>query len=252
MNLSHRASTVQARIGRSPWAGHEYVRGYSVMNAPFSSGDLLGLRVWSQTDFGPYVSVWHRSPDGEWSIYSDGRSLETTCARYWNPALSHASLTDIDVTWTGPNELRVEMDAPDLVWTMTMTAPLYLEALNAVSSRLPLWTWKPRLLTRGREWLAKHVLGMGDLDFTFTMPSGQQTVIMPEEVFFIDDADAELDGRSLGDQVRLETNPTVGGIPLPTRPTFVIGQAHMRTTDPEEYRHTRAQVQQSGATSSTG
>ncbi|QIO25369.1 hypothetical protein [Haloarcula sp. JP-L23] len=99
--------------------------------------------------------------------------------------------------------------------------------------------------------MAKRLLGMGDPDFSFAMPSGQDTVIMPEEVFFIEDSDAELDGRSLGDPVRLETNPTIGGVPLPTRPTFVLGEAHMETTDPEEYRRTREQAQQAVASSST-
>ena len=251
MNLSNQANDIEARIGSSPWANHEHVRGYSVMVAPFSSGDLLGLRVWSQSDFGPYVSVWHRSPDGDWSIYSDGSSLETTCSRYWNPAIQHASLTDIDVTWVGPNELRVEMEAPKLVWNMKMSAPLFLRGFNAVSSKLPLWSWKPDILRWGREWIARRLLDMGDIRFSFTMPSGQDTVIMPEEVFFIEDSDAELDGRSLGDPVRLEENPTIGDVPLPTRPTFVLGQAHMRTTDPEEYRRTRERAQQSLASSST-
>lgn len=251
MDLSSRVNKIESRIGTSPWADHEYVRGYSVMVLPFSSGDLLGLRVWPQSDFGSYVSVWHRSADGDWSIYSDGRSLETTCSRYWNPAIQHASLTNIDVTWTGPNELRVEMEEPPLVWTMTISAPLFLKGLNAVSSKLPLWSWKLGLSRWGREWMAKRLLDMGDLRLSFTMPSGQDTVIMPEEVFFIEDSDAELDSRSLGDPVRLETNPTIGGVPLPTRPTFVLGQAHMQTTDPVEYRRTREQAQQSAASSST-
>ncbi len=251
MNLSKRVSEIEPRIGSSPWEDHEYVRGYSVMVAPFSSGDLLGLRVWPQSDFGPYVSVWHRTPDGDWSIYSDGLSLETTCSRYWNPAIQQASLTNIDVTWTGPNELRVEMGEPHFVWTMTISAPLFLRALNAVSSKLPLWSWKPGLLRWGREWMAKRLLGMGDIDFSFTMPSGQDTIIMPEEVFFIEESNAELNGRSLGDPVQLETNPTIGGVPLPTRSTFVLGQVHMETTDPEEYRQTREQAQRSVASSST-
>jgi hypothetical protein len=251
MNFSNKVNSIETRIDRSPWADHEFVRGYSVMVVPFSSGDLLGLRIWLQSDFGPYVSVWHRSPDDDWSIYSDDISLNTTCSRYWNPAIQQASLTDIVVTWTGPNELRVEMEEPHLVWTMRISAPVFLKALNAVSSKLPLWTWKPDLLRRGREWMAERLLGMGDLDFSFTMPSGQNTVIVPEEVFFIEDSDAELDGRSLGGPVRLETNPTIGGVPLPTRPTFVLGEAHMKTTDPEEYRRTREQAQQSVAPPST-
>lgn len=251
MNLSERVSKIEPQIGTSPWAEHEYVRGYSVMVLPFSSGDLLALRVWPQSDFGPYVSVWHRSPDGEWSIYSDGSSLEMMCPRYWNSAVQRAELATIDVTWTGPNELRVEMDEPELVWTMTISAPLYIKGLNAMSSLLPLWSWKPALLLRVREWLAKRVLGMGNLRFSFTMPSGHDTVIMPEEVFFIEESEAELNGRSLGGPVRLETNPTIGGVPLPTRPTFVLGQAHMQTVDSEEYRRTREKAHQSLDSAST-
>ncbi|MDQ4076252.1 MAG: hypothetical protein M3220_08395 [Chloroflexota bacterium] len=38
-------------------------------------------------------------------------------------------------------------------------------------------------------------------------------------------------------------NPTIGDVPLPTRPTFVIGQAHARIKDREEYRRTRERVQ---------
>lgn len=243
MNLSNRVSEIKPRVGTSPWSNHEYVRGYSVMVLPFSSGDLLALRVWPQSDFGPYVSVWHRSPDGEWSIYSDGPSLETTCPRYWSPAVQQTELATINITWTGPNELRVEMEEPQLEWTMTISAPVLLKGLNAVSSVLPLWSWKPASLRRVREWIAERFLGMGDLRFSFIMPSSHDTIIMPEEVFFIEESDAELNGRSLGDSVRLKTNPTIGDVPLPTRPTFVLGQAHMQITNPAEYRRTREEAQ---------
>jgi hypothetical protein len=239
MDLAERTGGIEPRIGTSPWADHEYVRGYAVMVLPFSSGDLLGLRVWKQSDFGPFVSVWHRSPDGEWSLFNDGPSLETTCPRYWSSAVQRAELADVDVTWTGPNELRVEMEEPRLVWTMTMSAPLPLRGLNAMSSLLPLRSWKPAPLLRVREWMAKRFLGMGDLRFSFTMPNGHDTVIMPEEVFFIGESEAVLNGCSLGEPVRLETNPTIGDVPLPIRPTFVLGQAHMRITNPEEYRRAR-------------
>jgi len=251
MNLAERVGEIERGFGSSPWADHEYVRGYSVMVLPFSSGDLLGLRVWPQSDFGPYVSVWHRSSEGDWSIYSDGPSLEATCSRYWNSAIQHASLTSIDVSWPGPNELRVEMEEPELLWTMAISAPLFLRGLNAVSSTLPLWSWKLGLLRRGREWMAKRLLGMGELRFSFIMPSGHDAVIMPEEVFFIEESDAELNGHSLGHPVRLETNPTIGGLPLPTRPTFVLGEVQMKTTDPEEYRRTREQARQSAASTPT-
>lgn len=214
------------------------MRGYGVMMLPFSSGDLLGLRVWPQSDFAPYVSVWHRSPEGEWSMFSDGPSLETTCPRYWRPAIQRAELAHIDVTWTGSTELRVEMDEPRLVWTMSMTAPPLLRGLNTISASLLLWSWRVDPLLRLREWMAKRLLGMGDISLSFTTPSGHETVIMPEEISFIDASKAVLGGRSLGEPVRLETPPTIGDVPWPIRPSFGFGQAHMRITDPEEYQRT--------------
>jgi len=247
MNLAGELRGIESRVRASPWAGHEHARGYAVMVLPFSSGHLLGLRVFPETDFAPYESVWHRTPEGDWSIYNDGPSLKTTCPRWWGPALRHAELTRIQSTWSGPNELRVEMEAPRLVWTMSMTAPLPLRVLNAVSAALPLWTWKPAPLLRVREWIAKRLLGMGDLRFSFVTPTRQEAVIMPEQVFFIGSSRATLEGRDLGHPVRLSRNPTIGDVPLPTRPAFVIGQAHARIADPEEYRRTREAVR-SGST----
>lgn len=242
MNLASEAGAIEPRTTTSPWPDHEHVRGYGVLELPFSSGHLPGLRVWPQTDFLPWVSVWHRTPDGDWSIYSDGPSVETTCPRYWKPALQRAALANVDVTWTGPAELRVEMDDPRLFWTMSIRAPPHLRGLNAVSASLPLWTWKPAPLRRVREWIADRLLGMGDVRLAFTSASGHEARIMPEQIFFVDESEAVLDGRSLGDPVRLETNPTIGGVPTPTRPVFVLGQAHMRIADVDEYRRTRERV----------
>ncbi len=239
MDLASKAGAIEPRTTPSPWAGHEHVRGFAALELPFSSGHLLGLRVWPQTDFVPWVSVWHRTPEGEWSMYSDGPVLEATCPRYWKPTLERAALTDVTVTWTGPSDLQVEMAEPRLTWTMSMTAPTLLRGLNAVSAALPLWTWRPAPLLRLREWIAKRFLGMGDVRLSFTSATDHDAVVMPEEVFFVDDSEAVLDDQSLGKPVRLESNPTIGDVPTPARPVFVFGRARIRVADPEEYRQTR-------------
>lgn len=246
IDLATRCQRIEPRACPSPWAGHEHSRGYAVMVLPFSSGHLLGLRVFPETDFGPYTSVWHRPPGGGWSIYNDGPSLETTCPRWWGPCLEQAALTEIEVTWTGPRELRVEMDDPPLVWTMTMSAPPLLRLMNAMSDALPLWTWRPAPLLRLREWMAQRFVGMGQLRFAFVTPAGQEATIMPERIFGIPASQARLDGTDLGRPTRLDSNPTIGGVPLPTRATFVIGQAHGRIVDPEEHRRTREAVGAAG------
>ena len=239
MNLAGEAAAIEPGTATSPWPNHEHVRGYAALELPFSSGHLLGLRVWPETDFTPWTSVWHRTPGGEWSIYNDGPSLETTCPRYWGPALERAELATIDLTWTGPNELHVEMDEPSLDWTMSMVAPPLLRALNATNASLPLWSWRPAPLLWLRELVSKHLLGLGDVRFSFTAASGHEATIVPQEVYYVDDSEAVLGGGDLGEPVRLEENPTIGGVPTPTRPVFVFGQAHMQIRDEAEYRRAR-------------
>ncbi|WP_458209912.1 hypothetical protein [Haladaptatus sp. NG-SE-30] len=114
--------------------------------------------------------------------------------------------------------------------------------MNMIGASLPLWTWKPSLLLEMREWIVRRFLDIGDIRLSFTMPSGHDTVIMPEEEYTIHESEAVLEGHSLGDPVRLEDNPTIGDIPLPTRGSFVFGQAHMRIPDLEEYQRTRERI----------
>ena len=242
MNLARKASALAPRTGTSPWDGHEYGRGYAVLMLPFSSGHQLGLRVFPENDFGPYVSVWHRPPGEAWSIYVDGPSLETACPRYWGPVLDTAALTTIDVSWTGPNELRVEMEAPALSWTLSLDAPAALRWTNAVSAALPLRTWKPGPLLRLREWMARRFLGMGAIRLSFTTASGHETVLVAQENYVVEESEATFNGRPLGEPVRLEENPTVGDVLLPKVPSFVFGQAHAKITDHDEYARTRDRI----------
>lgn len=242
MNLSRKASALAPRTGTSPWADHEYGRGYAVLMLPFSSGHQLGLRVFPENDFAPYVSVWHRPPEGAWSIYVDGPSLSTACPRYWGPALDSAALATIDVTWTGPTDLRVEVDEPDLVWTMSLDASAPLRALNGMNAALPLWTWKPGPLLALREWVARRYLGMGAIRLSFTTASGHEAVLLAQENYVVDESAAVLDGDALGDPVRLAENPTIGEVPLPRTPSFIFGQAQAEIADRAEYERTRASV----------
>ncbi len=49
-------------------------------------GHVLALRVFPENDFAPYRSIWHRTPDGTWSIYVDGPRVDTACPRYFGAA----------------------------------------------------------------------------------------------------------------------------------------------------------------------
>ena len=214
-----------------------------MLSLPFDSGHLLGLRVFPENDFAPYVTVWHRPPGEGWAIYVDGPSLDTACPRYWKPVARTVAYASIEVDWTGPNDLRVAMEEPALEWTLSMEAPMRFRSLNAIDSTLPRWTWRVAPLLRFREWVARRLLGYGDIRLSFTSASGHEMVLLARENYRVEASEASLDGRPLGEPVTLEENPTVGGVPLPTVPCFVFGEAHAPILDPVEYRRTKERVQ---------
>src|SRR2546430_2106277 len=113
--------------------------------------------------------------------------------------------------------------------------------LNAVGAHLPVWTWKPRALVRTREWMA-HRLGMGDLEMSGTMPSGHVGTLMPQRMFFVEEATATLEGADLGRPTHAKPNPMIGDVPLPARGVLAIGQAMWRILDSVEYERTRSET----------
>lgn len=228
----------------SDWDGFEANVGYAVMNLPMSRGDLLALRVFPRTDFGGYVSVWHRDPDGAWSQYVDAAPVEAGCPRLWGPVLAHAATASIHVDWTGPHQLEVRMDRPALRWQMSISRSLPLMLLNALHDRLPLSTWRPRSLIMLREWVAR-LLGLGAVSMVGVAPTGEQLVAVMRRMFWVENSTAQLDGRDLGTPVVLGQCPTIGGWPLPRRGVLAIGEAHATIGDPDEYQRLRRDAMRS-------
>ncbi len=227
--------------GHAPGADQEYVNGWGIFALPFDSGHVLALRVFPQNDFSPYVAVWHRDPRGRWEIYVDGIRLDTACPRYFGPACDHTGIADIGVTWTDRNSLRIRMGEPDLDWTVSAYSTLTLRFFNAVGSRLPAASWRPRAFLRARERAAKK-FGMGKIQLRGTMPSGHTGQLMPERMYLIDQSTAVFEGVDLGRPIRLPENPVIGTFPLPARGVLVKGGAVWDILDPVEYQRTRAET----------
>ena len=239
LDLASPLSHLPPQRGQAPWADHEYVRGWGVFGLPFESGHVLALRVFPDNDFSPYRTLWHRDPQGRWSIYVDGPRLDTACPRYYGPACSHTAFARIDLEWTGPASLRIRMDAPRLEWTASAHETAALRMMNALGALMPLWTWRPAPLLRAREVLAQRLLGMGDIRMSGKMPSGHVGTLMPQRMYFIDTAAATLDGESFGRPATMTPNPRIGDVTLPARGVLAIGQAMWQILDRDEYARTR-------------
>ena len=70
-----------------PACDAEGFSGYAVMGLTFQSGHVLSLRRWPATSIGPgYTSVWHRTPEGSWTMYADAPPA-LSCARYFSTAM---------------------------------------------------------------------------------------------------------------------------------------------------------------------
>jgi len=239
LDLASSLNRLSPRRGVAPWPDHEYVRGWGVFGLPFASGHVLALRIFPDNDFSPYRTLWHRRPDGRWAIYVDGPKLATACPRYYGAACAHTDFARIHVEWTEPASLRVTMDAPRLEWTLTAYETPVLHALNAVSTWMPLATWKSPALLRARERIAAR-LGMGDIKLSGTMPSGHTGTLMPERMYFIDTAAATFEGEPLGQPTTMIPNPRIGDVTLPARGVLAIGQAMWEILDRDEYIRMRA------------
>src|SRR5512141_1526370 len=78
------------RNGVLPEGDEERFAGWGVMGVTFHSGDVLAMRRFSRSSVGPgYSSVWHRDPNGAWTIWSD-QPPEQSCARYFGKSLARA------------------------------------------------------------------------------------------------------------------------------------------------------------------
>ncbi len=227
--LAEELQSLSPTVQPSPWPGYEWVEGFGVMAMPFTSGHVLVLRAFPRNSFVPYKSVWHRTPDGTWTIFVDGAPADKACPLYFGAAADESRSARIDLTWTGPRDLEVTVEPLELRWTMSLTEPAYLRALNAASSRLPEVAWRSPVLIRSMELMASVVLGMGDVELAGKVPSGHWATLTPRRMYFVRSAHAELPGLDLGSPVKATTPPTIGATRLPSKPAFAIGRAFFKS-----------------------
>ena len=245
VNLARLAQSIPSARRPSPLAGAEHVRGFGIYALPFSSGHVLALRVFPESDFGPYTSIWHRDPEGAWSIYVDGVALEQACPRYFG-ACADSRPARIAIEWRGPRKLRVLMDEPALDWDVSMGSSLLFVAMNLVAPLIPERLYRRPLMLGLFARAARRWFGMGDIDLLGTVPNGQLGILLPRRMLPVVASRAVLGGQDLGERVRARGESRHRS-PASARPPGVrLGHGVLRrcavmtrATSPEAKPHSR-------------
>ncbi len=226
---------------RLPDGDGERFAGYGVMAAPFRSGHLLALRRFPASSVGPgYTSVWHRSPAGHWTFWSDRPPLEA-CPRYFGSAIQTASETTISLAWTTPVRLDVAIPAVDLRWSLHLRATAATKALNAVAAIMPESWWRRPGVLRLMAAVASSLLHAGKLGLEGQTPNGQRFLANPKRLWLIDHSEASLAGHGFGEPGPLSAQARLGDFWIPQRGLFVLGRAFFEPADPQRHRLVAAQ-----------
>lgn len=216
--------------------GADEVSGFVVVAQPFASGDLLCLRRFPSSTFGPgYTSLWHRSAAGSWTVYTSV-APEVSCPRFIGAAVSRiVSNTPIHVDWTGPSELTVEVPDADLRWELTVVGTPVTRTMNVMMSLMPAVLFR----TLAAQWMmslmSTAMLAAGRLRLFGHVPNHQWYVSSPRRIWRIANAKAMIDQRDLGRPMPLAHQASLGQIPMAQCGILIVGVFSFETYDPTRH-----------------
>lgn len=204
-------------------SGRDELAGYAVISLPFTSGHVLCLRCWPASSFGPgYHSVWHRAPDGAWTVYHSV-APELSCPRFVGAAISRAVQTPIEIEWRGPRQLRVRVEEVHLVWEMELGATPVTRTMNAVMSLLPAAFFRSNTVLSLMSAMSTVMFSAGRFAMRGTFPNHQWFQVGPRKVWMVVASVASFGERDLGAIGPLAAQPSIGDVPLPQRGVFMVG-----------------------------
>jgi hypothetical protein len=221
-DLAAEAEAVPALV---PGAAERF-SGYALMSLPFSSGYVLGLRRFPVTSIGPgYTSVWMRTPDERWTIYTS-IAANLSCPRYFGSSLQSTSVHRIDVAWTGDRSFTVVIgDDVDLRWEVTLAATPITKMMSGVAGMLPQPFWQSTLFLSALGALAGPVLRAGRIGMTGRTPNRQSFRANLKRLWLVESSAATLAGEDLRAVAPLDEQVKLGDFWMPQRGIFMIGGA---------------------------
>jgi hypothetical protein len=222
------AATFERGMPLPPGPGDRFT-GYAVLGVPFRSGDVLALRRFPVTSNGSgYTSVWHRAPDGAWTIYADVGGGEG-CSRYFAPAIRDTVVTPIRIEWTSARNLTVAADGGRLIaWTVALAPTPSTRLLNRIVALVPVACWADERALKLFGFAAGVALGAGRVSLAGETPSGSRFLAHPRKVWAVCASRASIAGRDLGPVGPITPQPALGDWFIPRRGLFAAGSAVMR------------------------
>jgi hypothetical protein len=224
-----------------PSGNEERFVGYGVMGVPFTSGDLLAMRRFPASSLGEgYTSVWHRDPQGRWTIYTDVPP-QLSCPRYFGSAVGEAVVREIEIAWTGPRDFTVSIeDDPGLDWHFSLTETPATRLMNAMGGVLPDALWRKEAVLKPMGKAASLVLRAGRLGLAGQVPNRQRFIANPMRIWAIQSSTAKMGEQGLGEVSPLPVQTRLGDFWIPQRGIFAIGRAFFEPLDPSRHALTTA------------
>jgi hypothetical protein len=206
-----------------------------VVGVPFASGDVLCLRRFPTSSFGPgYASVWHRSPAGDWTMYVSVPPAQS-CPRFFGAAIARAVETPIEIAWTGDADLAVRVPAADLRWELSMASSPITRLMNLMMAVMPGILYRSDLVLRLMSAISTALLAAGRFALRGHVPNRQWFQAGPRRLWAIPASRASIAGRDLGPLGPLAPQATIGEIPMPQRGLFMLGGISFEAYAPERH-----------------
>jgi hypothetical protein len=223
--------TMVQRIPSLPPGQDDHFYGYGVMGLPFASGHVLAMRKMHSSDGPKYNSVWHRSPDGAWTMWSDVDPSQS-CPRYWGNDLQRAIQAPIDISWPGPSRMTVKVDdGRDLDWEVQLGSTLVTRALSAVGRLTPNALWRRPAVLSAMGAMAGPMLRAGRMALQGNASNGQRFRVNPELVWLVTGGHAALNGTDLGAFGPLPERVSLGDFVIPQRGVLAVGHVFFEPFD---------------------
>lgn len=169
-----------------------------------------------------FTSIWHRDPGGVWHFYESAQP-HFACSRWFGHGVQESTVVDIDLTWAGPNVLRVT--SPQLVeWTLTLDSSLMTHVMNGVGALLPFRAWRSPAMLKAMGAVATSTLGVGTVGMTGLTANGQPFDANPLRIWRVVDCSARINGQDAGPPARLPEQASLGDFWIPQRGIFAMGR----------------------------